>query len=379
MSKIAIVNRTNLKNYGSVLQVYALCRAVTNLGYNSEVVWESGNISKNFDFRPMKIISSLWKVLTHPSLWKRTLTNAKDMNARVITEKTAVLFDNFVKEEFIQNFYSSKQLKKIAKTNEYKKFICGSDQIWCSTTLYVDPLMYLRFCPKEKRIAYAPSIGRNYIPSYNKRVMKKYISQIPCVSIREDDGKKLVKDLTGRDVPVVADPTLLLDKSEWDKLKTTYNGNKKYLLCYFLDVPSEKTQQKIIKVAKDNNLLIISLGFSLPFCEKECEVLYPDCGPREFLGYIESSECVITDSYHGMLFSIIYNKQFFEIKREYKVYDQSSRQQTIIDRLGLQERYIVSEIEDISLDKKIDYNLVVEKLQEFRDISLKYLKNSIEN
>ena len=96
MSKIAIVNRTNLKNYGSVLQVYALCRAVTNLGYNSEVVWENGNISKNFDFRPMKIVSSLWKVLTHPSLWKRTLTNAKDMNARVITDKTALLFDNFV-------------------------------------------------------------------------------------------------------------------------------------------------------------------------------------------------------------------------------------------------------------------------------------------
>lgn len=379
MNKVAIVNRTNLKNYGSVLQVYALNKAVSNLGYESEVVWEKGNISKNFDFRPMKIISSLWKVLTHPSLWKRTVTNAKDMNARIITEKTALLFDNFVKDEILQSFYSNKELKKVAKTSEYKKFICGSDQIWCSTTLYVDPLMYLRFSPKEKRIAYAPSIGRDYIPSYNRRVMKKYISQIPCVSIREDDGKRLIKELTGRDVLVVADPTLLLDKKEYDNLKVAYPSDKKYLFCYFLDMPSEKIQQKIIKMAKENNLSIISLGFNLPLCEKECEVLYPDSGPREFLGYIEKAECVITDSYHGMLFSIIYNKQFWEIKREYKVYDQSSRQQTIMSLLGLEDRYITSDTEELSLNKKIDYEQVENKLNEFRSISVKYLKESIES
>lgn len=80
-------------------------------------------------------------------------------------------------------------------------------------------MMYLRFAPKEKRVAYAPSLGRNYIPNYNKRTLKRYIADIPCVSVREDEGRRLIKELTGRDAKVVADPTLLMRSHEWDRLK----------------------------------------------------------------------------------------------------------------------------------------------------------------
>ena len=284
MKKIAVVNRTNLKNYGSVLQCYALCAAVADLGYDSEIIFQEGNLSKNFDFRPMKMLSSVFKLLMHPGLISSTMVNVKDMQSRKITDETVRLFDTFVQEEITQKKYTHRQLVRVAKSNEYAKCICGSDQIWCSTTLYVDPLMYLRFAPKTKRIAYAPSIGRDFIPRYNRRKMKKYINDIPFLSVRETEGARLIKQLTGRDAQVVLDPTLLRQKADWDKLKRAVDTPNNYVLCYFLDAPSAQTQTHIAAYAKEMGAEIVALGYALPDCENEgVTVHYPDCGPREFL------------------------------------------------------------------------------------------------
>ncbi len=380
MKKVAVINRTNLKNFGSVLQCFALCEAVKSLGYESEIVWERGNLSKNFDFRPMKIISSLLKLVFHPSLWSSTMVNVNDMNSRKITEETIKKFNEFVSEEITQKTSSHYGLKKIAKSDEYYKFICGSDQIWCSTTLYVDPLMYLRFAPKGKRIAYAPSIGRDFIPNYNRRKMKKFISQIPYLSVRENEGQRLIKELTGRDALVVLDPVLLREKSAWDNVKRECSEQDKYLLCYFLDAPSTDTQEKISSYAKLRGLNIVALGATLSKCEEEgVKVTYPEIGPREFIGYIESAEETITDSYHGMLFSIIYGKQFWSIEREYQQYDQSSRQKTVLDLLKLNVRYL-SKGQDIPHeDSDIDYISVNTIIEEEREKSLNFLKESIES
>lgn len=380
MKKIAVINRTNLKNYGSVLQCYALCKAVSDLGYESEIVWEQGNVSKNFDFRPMKMISSMFKLLTHPSLLSSTITNVSDMNSRKISEKTIELFDKFVKDEITQKFYSHSKLVKISKTDEYSKFICGSDQIWCSTTLYVDPLMYLRFAPKNKRIAYAPSIGRDFIPDYNKRRMKKFISEIPCLSVREKEGQRLIKDLTGLHAEVVLDPTLLRNKSDWDLIKNEAIVEAKYVLCYFLDAPSKETQENIYRYAKEKTLEIVALGNALPICEElGAKVVYPDCGPKEFLGLIDNAEFVITDSYHGMLFSILYNKQFWSVERAYQQYDQSSRQKTVLDMFGINDRYLPQGCEIPLQSDEINYEKIKSILESERERSLDFLKKSIEN
>ena len=233
MRKIAIVNRTNLKNYGSVLQVYALCESIKNLGYDSEIIWEAGNVSKNYDLRIRKIISTGVKLLTHPRLISSTFSNVKYVQQHAISEKTIEMFDRFVDLFVKRKFYPVKKMKKNQVGEIYDKFVCGSDQVWCTTTTYVDPLMYLRFVPKEKRIAYAPSLGRNYIPSYNARQIRKYVNEIPYVSVREYTGKKLIRDLTGRDVPVVVDPTFLLHKLKWDEVKIEPSINQEYFFVIF--------------------------------------------------------------------------------------------------------------------------------------------------
>lgn len=375
--KIAIVNRTNLKNFGSVLQVYALCKSVNKLGYDSIVVWQNGNLSRNFDIRPIKIIQTFIKIIIHPHLLLALIKTFNEVKSIKIDEEKVKKFDDFVDKNINQVLYSPQDLIKISRTDTFFKFICGSDQIWCSTTLCPDPLMYLRFAPQNKRIAYAPSLGRDYIPNYNRRILKKYITEIPNVSIREDDGQRLIYELTGLSVPIVADPTLLIPSEEWSNLEKEINVPLKFILCYFLDNPSEDVKNSIEATASKDNFDIVILG-SLENLSSELNRIHrPSAGPGEFLYLVKNASMVITDSYHGMLFSIIYKKQFWAIERAYKQYNQSSRQRTVLSRLNLESRYLTSSF-NFNADR-IDYSAVQKKIDIFVNESLNYLKKAVED
>lgn len=373
MKKVAIVNRTNLKNYGSVLQAYALCETVSNLGCAAEIIWEEGSVSKHFDFRLRKIMHTGWKLLTHPQLISGVVSGIKEIRGKEISEETVALYDRFVRTNVHRKFYPRKDFKKSRLGEEYDYFICGSDQVWSSTTTYVDPLMYLRFAPKEKRIAYAPSLGRDYIPDYNRRQMRRFISDIPKVSVREDSGRKLIKELTGRDVPVVLDPTLLISPALWDGLKARNISDSDYVLCYFLTPPSLETQNKLARAIKGKR--VVALNSRLDYLSEKVEIDYPACGPSEFLYYVSNASQVYTDSYHGMLFSVLYKKDFWSIEREYGEFDQSSRQKTVLTMLELEERYVTPS--DSIKESEINYPLVIDKLSTMKEKSLAYLRDSI--
>lgn len=376
MQTIAIVNRTNLKNFGSVLQVYALCEAVKRLGYRSEVVWQIGNMSKNQDIRPVKVIRTLLRLCTHPSLLWSTVKAIIEAKSQVVDELKEKMFNDFVATNFVQSFYGSEEITKMATTDKFYKFVCGSDQIWSSTTLYPDPMMYLRFSPKDKRVAYAPSLGRNYIPNYNKKILKKYISDVPCLSVREDEGRRLIKELTGRDALVVADPTLFLSSRDWDDLKIEIETPENYVLCYFLDAPSDDVKTNICKYASLSGKDIIVLGKLNNLDYPQNKIHFPVAGPGEFLHLISNASMVITDSYHGMLFAINYRKKFWSVERAYSQYDQSSRQLTILSRLDLKERYLKTDFNFTDAD--IDYVSVRAKIEDFVALSMNYLKQSLE-
>ena len=374
---VGVVNRTNLKNFGSVLQVYALCKAISKLGYESHVVWQTGNLSRNFDIRPIKLMKSALKVLLYPSLLKTTFQTARYVKDIEIDENKIRKFDKFVAANFTEDLYPANHLRKIAKSDKYYKFICGSDQVWSTTTLYPDPMMYLRFAPKEKRVAYAPSMGRDYIPRYNRRTIKKYINGIPCVSIREDEGQRLIRQLTEREVQVTADPTLLLNNTEWDKLSVEVNMPNTYMLCYFLDKPSEKTKNSISEFARAHDLDIVILGIAEELNYPSNRIHRPIAGPAEFLNLTKKANLVVTDSYHGMLFALNYKRDFWSIKRDYGKYDQSSRQISVLSRIGLLDRYL--DYEATLPNLKIDYSDVEPKLNEFIRDSLDFLATSLKS
>lgn len=374
--KIAIVNRTNLKNFGSVLQVYALCEVVRKLGYESEVVWQSGNMSKNLDIRPNKVFNTVLKLLMHPGLLWSILKTIKEVKSLTISPEKVRLFDVFVAKNFQQSFYSSEEIEAVAASDKYSKFICGSDQVWATTTLYPDPMMYLRFAPKEKRVAYAPSLGRNYIPSYNQKIIKQYVNGIDDVSVREDVGRQLLMELTGRDIPVVADPTLLMRSQEWNALKTDVELPEHYALCYFLDEPSQEVKDAICRYVREYNKKIVVLGHLESIDLPKYDVFCPEAGPAEFITITSKADLVITDSYHGMLFAINYHRNFWSVERNYSQYDQSSRLLTVLNRLHLEERYIQNNYEFTNVP--INFENVQPQIDEFVNFSLNYLKTALE-
>ena len=373
--KVAIVNRTNLKNYGSVLQVYALCQAVKKLGFDSEVIWQTGNMSKNWDIRPNKVIKTGLKLLLNPSLLWSTVKTIRSVNSTVIDPVKGKLFDDFVSKFIVRSFYAPSEIKKVASSNEYYKFICGSDQVWVTTTLYPDPMMYLRFAPRNKRIAYAPSLGRDYIPRYNRRTIRRYIDEIDHVSVREMTGRELIKELTGRDVPVVADPTLLIRSMEWDSVKSDIGLPNHYVLCYFLTEPSDKVKTSISRLVRENKKKLVILGHLSEIDLPESIVLRPDAGPGEFLSYTSNADLVITDSYHGMLFSLIFHRNFWSVERNYGQFDQSSRQLTVLSMLNLTDRYIKNNYH--FTEDQIDYVDVQSRIDVFVKLSTDYLKDSL--
>ena len=371
--KVAVVNRTNFKNYGSVLQCFALCKAIEQLGYESEIIWQGGSIAKNYDFRLGKLFASIITLITHPSLISQARKSLHSVRKENITAITEQLFERFVEENINRKTATKRELKDLALTY-YDKCVCGSDQIWNPNTLYVDPLLFLRFAPKEKRVAYAPSLGSDSIPSYNKNKMKKFISDIPCVSIREKQGQKLLYELCGIEYPIVADPTLLFDMPFWTKYSIEMPFDD-YVLCYFLEEPELSVQSNIVKYITELKKRVIIINSPLEFVSNHSLSERVDCGPSEFLGLVRNASQIITDSYHGMLFSIIFEKDFVSIERNYSEHNQSSRQLSILEILGLQERYSVGGTIDDTLSS-IDYSVVSKKIEHFRFESLEYLKRS---
>ena len=317
------------------------------------------------------MFSVILKMISYPHLFIETIKTFIEIRSNKIPDIKADKFESFVNNYLDCRFYTYPELKKLGASDEYHMFICGSDQVWSSTALYVDPMMYLRFSPKNKRIAYAPSLGRNYIPEYNVKQMKRYIEEFDSISVREQDGQCLVSTLIGKSVSLVLDPTLLLKKSEWDlvKLESPYHN---YILCYFLDSPKQEFINWLFQFATSHNLVIVTLNHNIPLTAR---VLVEIAGIEEFIGLVSASELVLTDSYHGMLFSIIYQKKFWCIERNYAQHDQSSRQKSLLKLLGLGSRYVIdSSLIDMS---DIDYVQVTEKLDKERESSFSYLTGAL--
>lgn len=352
MKKIGIATVYTGYNYGSVLQAFATKKILSDMGYEAEILKINGSLVKGRDIRLKKLITIAWRSLLHKNGVK-SLKNYSTSMSKEFKEGTVELFDEFINSEISPRLVSYRTLEKKAKNDEYAAFLCGSDQVWNSAVFYVDPFYYLRFAPLEKRIAFAPSFGRDFVPDYNKKTIKKYISEIKYKSVREASGIDIIKELTGEDSTVLIDPTLVLNRTEWVSLLNMKENNKgKYLLAYFLDSPSPKAQKAIHAISERYGLEIIGL----PYIFKDSGINnVKNAGPCEFVEYVKNASFVCTDSFHGTAFSLNLNIPFFTFERKYgNGGNQSARIESILKMTDHFNRYEVDDFEscmDISFEK----------------------------
>lgn len=357
--KVAIITITNGQNYGNRLQNYAVQTVLKKNNINPETLLNLGE----------KETSAIEKV-------KNTIKNCikfliKHKKFKVEKEREKI-FINFNKQYISFSDYkiSNQNINKdILKY--YDIFLCGSDQIWNPNYPENAIVNFLGFVNEKKKIAFAPSFGSDSIPVERKDKIKRWIENINYLSVREDQGKKIIEDLTGRkDVQVLVDPTMLLTAEEWDKVakKPKQLKTDKYILNYFLGELSEKRKKEINRIAKENNCEVINiLDKNSPFYQT---------GPSEFLYLEKNAFLICTDSFHSCVFSIIYDRPFIVFDREDKNVSMNSRIETLLNKFELQDRKSNGSITKNMLDH--NYEKAYKILDKEKEKSEKFLKEALD-
>lgn len=369
MKKIGILTLNGYGNYGNRLQNYAMQEALENLGFTVETI-----INDRTKKNKAKLSDRIY-TLTENSIYEvyKKIYNRywRYVNKNSIVKRTEV-FKEFTLDYIKETGYSiSKHNIPDDLSNKYDFFITGSDQVWNPNNLHGSSIYFLTFAEEHKRIAYAPSMGVSEIKPEDIENYKEWISGMHALSVREDDGAKIIKELTGRDAPVLVDPTLLLTKEKWVSIsKEASNKPKgKYLLTYFLGGVPKEYKKQIKNISKENNLEVINLG---DIREKETY----RTGPSEFIDYINSCSIFCTDSFHGAVFSILFEKPFIVYERMGTSLSMFSRINTLLDKFQLESRKAehIKNNEDVF---NIDYSHVPEILEMERKKSFDYLKEAL--
>ena len=320
-------------NYGSSLQALAGKTIINHCGLACDLV-RLKSLVKGRDIRFGKLFTILYRSIV--------LNNSKALKAyqssysKEFVRNTEDLFFKF-EEEYLQPMpVSWSQLKKMS--NSAVACFSGSDQIWSSSTLYVNPLYYLRFAPAYKRVALSPSFGRDFIADYNKEKMAAWISEYPYLSIREDSGVKLIKELTGKNAQHLLDPTLIINSQEWIQILGVEKKNRNYILAYFLDTPSEYAKKCLNELRQNLKCEIVAIPYEfndMTYCDKTVAA-----GPKEFVDLIANASVVCTDSFHGTAFAVNMHTPFFTFEREYgSAHKQSERVLSILRKVNMLDRY----------------------------------------
>ena len=346
--KIAIVTLFS-DNYGNKLQNYALQALLESMGHEVKTIIIKDGVkfhllqSKNESIKKLRpryvsqVISSRFKN-KYPYKNQRdgiraSVKYGKTAFPKQLTEARRKAFETF-SEQFLH--IDNNILNQGANWNsgKYDAYICGSDQIWNPTYASTGAAYFLQFAPEYKRIAFAPSFGLSSIPDALHTLYKEWLNGIPYLSVREEQGAKIIKELTGRDALVVPDPTLCLGREQWGQVekKPTFANDQPYVLTYFLGNETNKYRRYIEAYAKQAGAKIINL-----FDMREPEYFAAD--PAEFVWLVHHAKAMFTDSFHGTVFSIIFHTPFLAFDRvESGGTGISSRIETLLKMAGLEIR-----------------------------------------
>lgn len=377
MKKIGIAtitilsNSNNAYNYGNKFQNYALQTYLKNKGFIVDTIkynssYPNYEIEKNAEKKSIEqYIDDIFRICKR-KIFKKNILNKK--NERIKK------FNNFISNNISytkKEYNYNSDFSELAK--EYDYFITGSDQVWNPFYEGYNPFFYLGFAPEEKRISYAPSIAVNTIPENFKKEFGELVSGVKYKSIREDAGKELLKKEFNIDATLVCDPVFLLTKEEWKKIAIYPKINKKYFFVYILGKKTVETKRKIKYFEKKYNLKAIDV-----FNKDDKNTFF--AGPEEFIGLLENSEFIFTDSFHGAALSTIFRKNFIILDRdsegnlkEKKMNSRIESLMKLIEAKDRNETYIREHPERLN----IDYSVSEEKINKFITNSKEFLDSAL--
>ena len=350
--KIGIVTVHKAPNYGANLQAYATWKFISDCGHDCEIIdlslkpeGERFPLSRPEYYKRNKIAlrvrikQVLRKILVIVGLKKTIYTPPPILPA---AQKKFETFNKLIKYsshyETLEKLYSCPP--------QYDLYITGSDQVWNPTQHYCLEPFFLTFVDERKRkLSYAASIGIEELTDREKMQFSKWLYSYEAISVRERIAKEILEDVTGRmDIEQVIDPTFLLSQEEWQKFAIKPKCNKPYVLVFTLGHNPALIEYALkLRVETGFDVKAVCL-MAIPYYGKEYDSITDAC-PRELIGYMSDAELVLTDSFHGTVFSILmksknfYTYLFSHAKRNSRMID-------LLELMGLSDHIIDNSLSD---------------------------------
>ncbi len=382
-TKIGIVTLYyNSLNFGGVLQAYALCEVLRKQGYDAEQILMQREIV-NLHRKPawyeyfnvVKVFRKIKRVLSAKKEQKINGT----LNALVLERRKA--FESFYALVPHSEVYLQTDLDKCLE--KYDAFITGSDQVWgCGE---INSPYFLGFVPPEKKkISYAASIGKLVVDERLQEVFESELDKFDGISVREQNAVALLEPYTQKEVVWCLDPTLLLSRTDWEKIISERKVDEKYMLCYFLGDDSGH-RALATEYAKKHGLKIVTFPHYPANYHKADknfgDICLMDASPQDFLKLIKNADIVFTDSFHASVFSWHFGKEFFTFGRKQHK-GMAGRLYSLMDLLGIKGRFIEELNKDslavIEKVEKIDYTKQCLQYESMREKSIEYLHKHLD-
>lgn len=365
MSRIGILTFHSGFNYGACLQAFALQTTLKKYGYENEVInfeTDAFVASREMFSRRPRRLKEIIKNITRLPYW----------NSLHVRER---MFNNYTFDVLNSTSRYRTETEVIHHAEDYECIICGSDQIWNLTHLKDDPaitpLFFLNFPKKQRRVAFSASFASfTKIAHLHEKEFLPWLKQFDAISVREISGVEYVKS-KGLDCTLTLDPTVLLDKEDYEPICAPRQIEGKYVLMF-----GWNTNKDLIEVAKK-----VSKELGLPvynivpppramFCGIPRKL---DVGPCEFLSMIKHAEFVVTNSFHGTAFSTTFERPYVSVVTG----KADTRMESLLSQLGLSDHLVTKDNIDVKKMLSTDYSKVREKKAALRQTSFDFLKNAL--
>lgn len=350
--KVGVITFHNYDNYGAILQSYALQECLKRLGTEPEIIdYSCDYISNPFQLKRLKnkglfnyIYGAVGYICYLPRRKKCNMFRKKMRYSEPSNAETVSKMDG-----------------------KYDVYITGSDQVWDWHLTDFDRNYFLSFVTKGKKCSYAASIGEHLPAECYRAEYSSLLKDFDRILMRESYGADVVEQLIGSKPDCTCDPTLLLTGEEWEPLMAERTTRKPYILVYQLGInPSFVKFVKQLK--KKTGLPVVYVPFPLVGALR-CK-LQVNVGPSEWMRLFHDAEYVVTDSFHGAVFSLLFHRPFFVKVDGHHV---NRRVQELLQRLDLTQRIIQGTLSDEMLTDETDYGFIDQELQAMREDSMKKL------
>ena len=383
MKKLGLCVRYDCDNYGSMLQIFATQKAIIDSGWTYEHI--------RYDKKTLIFLLKNLTRIFNPYFMRGKILGFKKANC---LKKYPEIQQNNAKRQAMIKIFRQKYItlyspvykgfnNLVKGADNYDAIMVGSDQLWTPAGIkskFYNLLFVPDYIPK---IAFATSFGVSNIPKSQIKETAKYLRRIDSISVREKQGAKIVKMLTGRKATVALDPTLLYTGEEWKQFFPPKRELKeKYIFAFFLGANVEH-RKAVNRLAKKTGLKIVTCPFMDEFVEIDMsfgDIRKFDVDPIKFLNLIRGAEYICTDSFHGSVFSILNHKKFLTFNRfsDNEKQSRNSRIDSLFSLLGLENRRFSKSVDIYSaINSEIDYISVDRKLEKLRKKTWSFLENAL--